>query len=784
MAHNMGPYVTHYRLLKIANFPPYLALIVWLSLLYLARGENYSTINPLNTTEFLETVTTGVGDGEGSAAAGAVPNSYRKDGDLVLGGLFDMHQSQDGECGDFNPRGLQWMYAMVFAIDQINARRDILPNISLGFDIYDTCADPNIAVRNSVHFIKTQGSSCDGDNDIDDIVAVVGPGTSSSAVSVASLFNLFKLPQVSYAATSDFLSESRYEYFTRTIPEDTYQAQAMAHLVSHFQFETVAVLATDDGAYGVSGIHLFEDKALERNICVAYSKIFDTDDTGLRYEEILNDLRQIPEVRVIVAFANEAPMIDLLTYFAERNVTGYVWIASDGWGSSQVVEDPVISRVTNGMLGLFPHAEVIPAYDEYVFDLTPASLEYKDPFFNEFWENVFNCHVPDGSENVEGLRVCDGTESLNDTYLFTNESLISAVLDSVEVVARALHETLGCSDKDCTEKPAAVTGENLIACMKNVSFQGYSGYRLRPDPSGNLAAIAWYDFYNLQPASPCSNRFTLRQVGEWRNDRGQVEITDDVYWPSRDTCAWSRDSPSSVCGELCPAGTRRVTLDFSSCCWQCVPCPDNYFSNETDALTCLICQDEQVSNENHTDCFDLPYSYATPSSAISIAALTLAVAGWLVCIVIAVIFTLKENTVIIFHAFARSWRLIMVGIMASFITATFSVIPASDVACLGVAATQLLPLSATEGSLIIAAYTTYHRKHVQLNNWTLAMIAVLFVHGLLVLLWILASRPVVAHLVDRTQRIVYIDCVSSGNFDGMVVLIAYALTLDILGIFP
>ena len=44
------------------------------------------------------------------------------------------------------------------------------------------------------------------------IVAVVGPATSNAALSVASLFQLFKLPEISYSATSELLSESQYRW--------------------------------------------------------------------------------------------------------------------------------------------------------------------------------------------------------------------------------------------------------------------------------------------------------------------------------------------------------------------------------------------------------------------------------------------------------------------------------------------------------------------------------------------------------------------------------------------
>ena len=61
--------------------------------------------------------------------------SFSRKGDFYLGGLFDVHLEEDGVCQEISPRGLQWMYAMVFGIELINARRDLLPNVTLGKSI-------------------------------------------------------------------------------------------------------------------------------------------------------------------------------------------------------------------------------------------------------------------------------------------------------------------------------------------------------------------------------------------------------------------------------------------------------------------------------------------------------------------------------------------------------------------------------------------------------------------------------------------------------------------------
>ena len=58
-------------------------------------------------------------------------------------------------------------------------------------------------------------------------------------VQVANLLRLFKIPQVSYASTSDALSDkTRYGLFARTVPPDNYQASDPRYTVKYIRIFT------------------------------------------------------------------------------------------------------------------------------------------------------------------------------------------------------------------------------------------------------------------------------------------------------------------------------------------------------------------------------------------------------------------------------------------------------------------------------------------------------------------------------------------------------------------
>lgn len=68
----------------------------------------------------------------------------------MLGGLFPVHEKGAGmeECGRVNEdRGIQRLEAMLFAIDRINMDSTVLPGVSLGVHILDTCSRDTYALE-------------------------------------------------------------------------------------------------------------------------------------------------------------------------------------------------------------------------------------------------------------------------------------------------------------------------------------------------------------------------------------------------------------------------------------------------------------------------------------------------------------------------------------------------------------------------------------------------------------------------------------------------------------
>lgn len=84
----------------------------------------------------------------------------RTRGDIILGGIFPMHEhninNPEYPCGDVKEeKGIQRLEAMMYALDIINMNDpDLLPNVTLGSLIIDSCSSDTYALEQSMEFVR------------------------------------------------------------------------------------------------------------------------------------------------------------------------------------------------------------------------------------------------------------------------------------------------------------------------------------------------------------------------------------------------------------------------------------------------------------------------------------------------------------------------------------------------------------------------------------------------------------------------------------------------------
>ncbi|KAM3936861.1 LOW QUALITY PROTEIN: extracellular calcium-sensing receptor-like [Leptodactylus fuscus] len=134
--------------------------------------------------------------------------TYSQDGDIILGGIFTVHSSMhlvdllgnyfEQMCTGIHPREYLHLAAFRFAIEEINNRSDLLPNVTLGYHIYDSCGNVNKVLKDvlqilSGHTVTAPNYSC---MENDAVVGFIGDFRSITTLPMAQLLSLYGYTQL------------------------------------------------------------------------------------------------------------------------------------------------------------------------------------------------------------------------------------------------------------------------------------------------------------------------------------------------------------------------------------------------------------------------------------------------------------------------------------------------------------------------------------------------------------------------------------------------------------
>ncbi|XP_061617462.1 glutamate receptor, metabotropic 8a isoform X6 [Phyllopteryx taeniolatus] len=517
-------------------------------------------------------------------AAPEYAHSIRLDGDIILGGLFPVHSRGDRgmPCGDLKKeKGIHRLEAMMFAIDLINKDPELLPNITLGARILDTCSRDTYALEQSLTFVQAlierDGSDvrcANGDPPIftkpDKIVGVIGAAASSVSIMVANILRLFKIPQISYASTAPELSDNtRYDFFSRVVPPDSYQAQAMMDIVTAMGWNYVSTLASE-GNYGESGVEAFVQISRETGgVCIAQSLKIPREPKPGEFDKIIRRLLETSNARAIIMFANEDDIRRVLDAAKRNNQTGhFLWVGSDSWGSKI---SPVIGqeRVAGGAITILPKRASVDAFDRY-FRSRSLSNNRRNVWFAEFWEENFNCKLGMHGKRPGILKKCTGLEKVGRDSSYEQEGKVQFVMDAVYAMAHALHHMHRklCHGYPglCPRMANGIDGKELLGHIRAVNFNGSAGTPVVFNENGD--APGRYDIFQYQ----ITNRSTAeyRVIGSWTN-KLHLKVKA-MRWKTGDPSL-----PASVCSLPCRAGERKKVVKGVPCCWHCERCEGYHY---------------------------------------------------------------------------------------------------------------------------------------------------------------------------------------------------------------
>uniref|UniRef100_A0A8C4S812 Extracellular calcium-sensing receptor-like n=1 Tax=Erpetoichthys calabaricus TaxID=27687 RepID=A0A8C4S812_ERPCA len=346
-------------------------------------------------------------------------SALAKDGDITFGGIFTLHYKGatpavsysagplNPGCVGFNLRAFRWAQGMIFAIEEINQDEYLLPNITLGYKIHDSCANPPEALRATLSLVNGEedisilNSTCKDQS----VAAVIGCSGSTQSITIARILGSFGIPQISYFSSCACLSDKHeFPTFFRTIPSDYFQVQAWVKVVKHFGWTWIGAFGSDD-AYGHFGIQSFLEEIKKIDACIAFAEYFPAVYTKGKIQEHIELIKK-SKAKVILVFATEIDMYILANELLKQNVTGIVWLASESWATAGLLSTKEMFGTLGGLLGLGIQRSSIKGIKDFLLRIHPADYP-GNVYIKEFWETTFKCTL--ASQNYTTLLITYNT---------------------------------------------------------------------------------------------------------------------------------------------------------------------------------------------------------------------------------------------------------------------------------------------------------------------------------------------------------------------------------------
>ncbi|XP_066247281.1 metabotropic glutamate receptor isoform X1 [Euwallacea similis] len=613
-------------------------------------------------------------------------------GDIILGGLFPVHErGEKTPCGHkVYHRGVQRLEAMLFAIDRINADSSILPNITIGAHIVDTCSRETYALNQSLAFVRasalnnidTSNYECQDHsiprpkiNFSGTTFGVVGGSYSSVSLQVANLLGLFRIPQISPASTAKALSDkSRFKYFARTVPPDTFQSSALVDIVKSINWSYVSTVYSE-GSYGEYGIEVFHREAEDRNVCIATAEKIPSNADEKEFDNIITKLKKKGNARGVILFTRAEDARRILLAAKRANSSRYFyWVASDGWGKQQKLVEGV-EEVAEGSITVELQSTKIPEFDAYMMSLTPEGNK-RNPWFEQYWEDFFQCTLPKNMPLVTNVTVtvCKEDLRLSSEHGYEQESKVQFVVDAVYAFALALdnlNKDLCSRDQPgvCSAMAQFDGGEFYQSYILNLNFNDLVGSPVKFDKSGD--GLARYDILNYQ-RFPNSSGYHYKVVGKWFSSL-QLQHESLIFDHN------VPGTPMSVCSLPCDVGMIKKQQG-DTCCWICDKCEE--YEYVYDEFTCKDCGHGYWPYPDKTACYQLEIKHMRWNTVYAIVPATFSCLG-ILCTLIVIGLFIKHNDTPLVRASGRELSyLLLFGILLCYLNTFVILAKPSDIVCI------------------------------------------------------------------------------------------------------
>ncbi|XP_026545372.1 vomeronasal type-2 receptor 26-like [Notechis scutatus] len=622
-------------------------------------------------------------------------------GDFIIGGIISLiymmsdqvtfKKLPSEELLD-DPILLQQNYlhilSLVFAVKEINENSQILPNITLGFGIFNSYFMATWTYLASMELLSSHDRfvpnyKCSTNQN--SICVIAGPNSHISQV-MANILSIYKIPQFTYGSAPVMDNVIHTAFVYQMFPNEQLQITGILQLLLHFKWTWIGIIFQEN-EIGEQFLREVLIMFFQNGICFDYIKVFPTVAFSNEMGEQINNFVKVCKVImrstssvVIVYCENQVMalfrMISVSEYWevtVERKDKVWIFPAQMEYTSIPFQRDWNMDFI-HGALSFVVSSKEALGFNRFL-QMRNSVSKNEDSFSKVFWEQAFECSFSKSILNPKSEKWCTGEEKLealpHSVFELSMTGQSYSVYNAVSAVAHGLqafltsHSKYHISAAD-SEKQKLFNHHvwKLHHYLKKVSFNNSFEEKIFFDHNGKVATgfdiINWVTFQNLSFL-----RVKVGKVDPSVQFESLLSLSaNNIVWPN----IFNQTQPLSLCNDHCSLGYSKIKIEGKPfCCYKCLLCPEGKIANQTDLDDCFSCLEENYPNKDQNLCIKKHTVFLSYKEPLGINLTSVAFLFSFISVVVLGIFVKHQDTPIVKANNRNLTYILLIALLFSFL---------------------------------------------------------------------------------------------------------------------